>query len=103
VKKICLAIGLLFSCLYAEQYDATISSSQVWTNLDGNERQYIFVLSDGMRWMTNSRETYDKVSQSGWEIGDHLTIWLNPDGWQAKNHERLTSIPLVQLCNKGLH
>lgn len=87
---------------YTTQYEATISAVRTWSSFDGAEHQYIFVLSDGMRWMTNTQDVYYTVSKTGWTIGDHLTIWLTPDGWLAKNHERVTAVPLIQLCNKGL-
>jgi hypothetical protein len=108
-----LAACLLFSQLHADeqknapsgyvtQCDAAISSSHIWSSADGREHQCVFVLSDGMRWMTSSQETYNTVAKAGWTVGDRLTIWLTPDGWLAKNHERLTTVPLIQLCNKGL-
>ena len=87
---------------YMTQYVATISAVRTWSSFDDAEHQYIFVLSDGMRWMTNSPDVYYTVTKTGWTIGDHLTIWLTPDGWLAKNHERVISVPLIPLCNKSL-
>lgn len=87
---------------YMTQYEATISAVRTWSSFDDTDHQCIFVLSDGMSWMTNSHDVFYTVSKAGWTIGDHLTIWLTPSGWLAKNHERTTSVPLIQLCNKGL-
>jgi hypothetical protein len=87
---------------YMTQYEATISAVRTWSSFDDAEHQFIFVLSDGMRWMTSSQDVYYTISKTGWTIGDHLTIWLTPDGWLAKNHERVISVPLIQLCNKGI-
>jgi hypothetical protein len=99
---------LLFSNVHAEdssscvgiiQYETTISASAIRINFEG-EPEYIFTLSDTTRWMTNGNETF--TIATGWNIGDHLTIVYQENGWIAANVTQKTSVPLVPLCHKSV-
>jgi hypothetical protein len=86
---------------YVIQYDAAIASSKVWISWDGKEHVRLFTLSDGTRWITTSEEAFHTVTKSRWRAGDHLTITLTQNAWEAENRERSSSVSLQQLCNKG--
>jgi hypothetical protein len=95
-----LLFVLLFSQVHAE-YQVCISEMKIWMNADGSDPQYLFTLSDGMCWMTNSELAYESVALAGWSVDDHLTIQPANEGWLVSNHERNSSLLLMPLCNKG--
>ena len=82
------------------QFNGYLSSSKILTSDDGTDQQYIFILSDGTRWMTNSEKDFHDITRMGWSIGDRLTITSTEDCWRVFNSDRNHELTLLQLCNK---
>ncbi|HEY2809826.1 MAG TPA: hypothetical protein VGJ00_00315 [Rhabdochlamydiaceae bacterium] len=97
----CLTLEGAHSCPsgYAIEYQATISSAKIWKDFAGGE-DYLFTLSDGTRWITNSADGFQTVIQKNWMVGDCITITLSDTGWIAKNAQHPSEITLSQICNK---